>query len=84
MAKTPLWRFLVFLVLLALTLLGCGVTPQELRQEIQDESRGARENMARGEKTYEKREYLGITSKDSDNWNSTDWSMWMDTHGGGR
>lgn len=82
MAHNPLWKFLGFLLLLVLTLPGCGVSTQELRQEIRDESRGTIEQMTRGEKSYEKREYLGLTSKDSENWNSTDWSLWMDMHGG--
>lgn len=81
MVHNSLWKLLDFLLLLALTLPDCGVTTQELRQEIQDENRGTLEKMSRGETTYEKREYLGLTSKDSENWNSTDWSLWMDAHG---
>ncbi len=76
------WIF-PFLLILALSLLGCGVTSQDLRQEIQDESRGNREQMEQAEKSYESHKYLGYTSDNSDNWNSTDWSMWMDTHGAG-
>ena len=70
-------------LLLALSLPSCAVTSQDLRQEIQDESRGTRERMEQAEKSYKNREYLGFTSKDSENWNSTDWSLWMDTHGAG-
>ena len=77
------WIF-PLLLLLALALTGCAVTSQDIRQEIQDESRGTRERMEQAEKYYEKREYLGLTSDKSENWNSTDWSLWMDTHGGGR
>ncbi len=83
MPHNLLAKFLGFL-LLALSLSGCTVTSQDLRQEIQDERRGARETMEKAEKSYEKREYLGLTSDKSENWNSTDWSLWMDTHGGGR
>ena len=82
MAQSILWKFLGFFMLPALALLGCAVTGQDIRQEFQDESRGTREKMEQAEKSYEKREYLGLTSRDSDKWNSTDWSMWMDTHGG--
>lgn len=71
-------KFLGFLLLLVLALLGCGVTTQDLKQEIQDERRGTLE---RGEKSFEKREYLGLTSKDSEKWDSTDWSLWMDIQG---
>ena len=78
------WIFLFFLLLLALSLPGCAVTGQDLRQEIQDESRGTRERMEQAEKSYESRKYFGLTSDKSEEWNSTDWSLWMDTHGGGR
>ncbi len=75
-------KFLGFL-LLALSLSGCAVTSQDIRQEIQDESRGTREKMEQAEKSYESRRYFGLTSDKSEEWNSTDWSLWMDTHGGG-
>ncbi len=84
MAPSTLWKLLGFLLLLALSLLGCAVTGQDIRQELQDDIRGTKEKMARGEETYEKRKYFGLTSEDSEKWNSTDWSLWMDTHGGGR
>ena len=76
------WIF-PFLLLLALPLSGCAVTGQDLRQEIQDESRGTRERMEQAEKSYESRRYFGLTSDKSEEWNSTDWTLWMDTHGGG-
>ena len=82
MTHNPLCKFLGFLLLLGFTLPGCGVTTQELRQELEDERRGNLEKMKESEKTYQNREYLGLTAKDSENWNSTDWSLWMDTHGG--
>ena len=75
---------LLFFLLIALSLSGCAVTGQDLRQEIQDESRGTREKMEQAEKSYEGRRYFGLTSDNSEEWNSTDWSLWMDNHGGGR
>ena len=83
MPRNMLCKFLGFL-LLALSLSGCAVNSQDLRQEIQGESRGTRKTMEQAEKSYEKREYLGLTSDKSEEWNSTDWSLWVDTHGGGR
>ena len=82
MGHNLLREFFALLLLLGFTLPGCGVTTQDLRQELQDESRGNREKIEQAQKTYKSREYLGLTSKDSQNWNSTDWSLWMDTHGG--
>jgi hypothetical protein len=82
MPHNLLCKFLCFL-LLALPLTGCAVTSQDLRQEIQDERRGTREKMEQAEKSYESRRYLGLTSDKSEEWNSTDWTLWMDTHGGG-
>lgn len=64
-----LWQFPGFLLPLAFASPGCRVTTQELRRDIQDERRGAMENMAPCEKTYESREYLGVTSKDQKDWN---------------
>jgi hypothetical protein len=84
MLPTFFWKFLSLTLLLTLSLFGCGITTQDLKQEIQDDIRGTREKMSQGEKTYESNKYLGLTSTDSDKWNSTDWTMWMDTHGGGR
>ena len=81
MAYNPLWKLLGSLLLLALTLPGCGVTGQDIRQELQDERRGT---MERGEKSSENHKYQGLTYRDSENWNSTDWSLWMDEQGGGR
>ncbi len=78
------WKLLGVTLVLVLTLPGCGVTAQDLKQELQDDRRSTEKAMAQGEKTYEKNEYLGLTSDNSENWNSTDWSLWMDTHGGGR
>ncbi len=76
-------KFLGFL-LLVLSLSGCAGTGQDLRQELRDENSGIREKMAQAEKSYESRKYIGLTSEDSSKWNPTDWSMWMDAHGGGR
>ena len=84
MGHNPLWRYLGVSVLLILSLLGCAGTMQDVRQEIQDDRRAAKQKMAQTEKAYEKNEYLGFTSKDSEKWNATDWSMWMDANGGGR
>ena len=83
MAPNFCWKFLG-LLLLALPLPGCALTGQDLRQEIQDESRGTGQRMEQAEKSYESRRYLGLTSDKSEEWNATDWSLWMDTHGGGR
>jgi hypothetical protein len=77
------WIFLFFL-LLALSLLGCAGMGQDIKQEIRDESREAKQRMAEAEKSYESRRYLGLTSDKSEEWNSTDWSLWMDSQGGGR
>ena len=82
MPHNLLGKFLGFL-LLALSLPGCALTGQDLRQEIQDERRGTRERMEQAEKSYESRRYFGLTSDKSEEWNSTDWTLWMDTHGGG-
>jgi hypothetical protein len=76
------WIFLFFLLLLALSPLGCAGLTQDISQEIKQDKLEARQEMEQREKAYEKREYFGLTSKDSDKWNSTDWSLWMDTHGG--
>ena len=83
MSPNFFWKSMGFLLLAAL-LWGCGVTSQDLRQEAQDDLRGTREKLSQAEKSYEKNEYLGLTSKDPNNWNSTDWSLWMDLQGGGR
>ncbi len=77
-------KFLGLILLATLVLPGCGVTTQDLRQEIQDTRAGTMEKMAEAEKSYEGRRYFGFTSEKSEEWNSTDWGMWMDTHGGGR
>ncbi len=82
MAHNSLWKFLGFLLMLALGLTGCAGFNQDISQEIKQDRSEARQKMAQAEKSYEKREYLGLTSKDSEKWNSTDWSLWMDTHGG--
>ena len=68
--------------MLALGLTGCARFNQDISQEIKQDRLEARQKMEQAEKSYEKREYLGLTSKDSEKWNSTDWSLWMDTHGG--
>ena len=77
------WKFLGFL-LLAVLLWGCGVSSQDLRQEAQDDRRGIREKMSQAENSYEKNEYYGLSSQDPNNWNPTDWQLWMDSQGGGR
>jgi hypothetical protein len=81
MSPNCFWKFLGFL-LLAVLLWGCGVSSQDLRQEAQDDLRGTREKMSQAEKIYEKNESYGLNPKDSDNWNSTDWSIWVDSQGG--
>jgi len=83
MPHNLLGKFLSFL-LLALPLLGCAGGLQDIKQEIRDESRAAKQSLAQTEQTYESRRYFGFTSDKSEEWNSTDWSLWMDTHGGGR
>lgn len=77
-------KFLGLILLLALGLTGCAGLSQDIQQEIRDDSREARQKMAERQESYKQNEYYGFTSKDSDKWNSTDWSLWMDTHGGGR
>ncbi len=82
MTHNPCRKLPGLLLLLALAWPGCGLSNQELRNELQDDRRSAMENLARGEKSYEQREYFGLTSRDSEHWNSTDWSLWMDSQGG--
>jgi outer membrane biogenesis lipoprotein LolB len=77
------WKFPVSLLLTALLLGGCGVTSQDLKQEYQDDVRGTREKWDRLEKSYESHQYFGYSSPDANQWNTTDWTLWMDTHGGG-
>jgi hypothetical protein len=81
MAPNCFWKFLGFLLFTAL-LGGCGVTSQDLRQEVQDDLRGTREKMSQTEKIYEKNESYGLNPKDANNWNPTDWSIWVDSQGG--
>jgi hypothetical protein len=83
MPHNLLGKILGFL-LLALSLLGCAGISQDISQEIKDDRRAAREKMAEAEKSYESRRYFGLTSDKSEEWNSTDWTLWMDMHGGGR
>ncbi len=84
MACNPLWKSLGVIPLMAAALLGCAGGLQDIRQEINDDRRTARQTIAQREAFYEKHEYLGFSSDQSEQWNSTDWSLWMDTHGGGR
>ncbi|HEY9073323.1 MAG TPA: hypothetical protein VIN67_04240 [Desulfobaccales bacterium] len=77
------WKFLGFF-LLAVLLWGCGVSSQDLRQEVRDDRRGVREKMSQTEKSYEKNEYYGLSSQDPNHWNPTDWQSLMDSQGGGR
>lgn len=83
MTHSRLGKFLGFLVL-ALPLLGCAGITQDIQQEIKDNRREMEQRIGQAEKTYESRRYLGLTSEKSEEWNSTDWTLWMDTHGGGR
>ncbi len=77
------WKFPGFLCLAALLLGGCGVTGPDLRQEVQDDMRGTREQISRMEKGYERNEYFGYSSPDPSQWNTTDRTLWMELHGGG-
>ncbi len=79
-----LWKFLGVAPLLVLTLLGCAGSMANLKQEISDDRRTIRQNVAEREYYYEKRQYLGFSSDKPEDWNSTDWSLWVDTQGGGR
>lgn len=79
-----LWKSLGVILLLTGSLLGCAGSMQDISQEIYDDRRGAKQKLAEIDKAYEQQEYFGLSSKDSEKWNSTDWSMWMDAHGGGR
>jgi len=83
MAHNPLEKFLGF-ILLTLLLMGCSGMAQDIKQEIKDDRREAKEKMEQAEKSYEQHKYFGLSSTDSDKWNSTDWTLWMDAHGGGR
>lgn len=74
-----LWKFAVLILPLALALPGCAGMSQEIREDRRD----LRRTMEQGESSYEKREYFGFPDNKED-WNATDWSLWMDTHGGGR
>lgn len=84
MVQNPLWKFLVLLLPLACGLTGCAGLSQDISQEIKQDKLEAKQQLEQAEKTYKKNEYLGLTSEDSEKWNSTDWSLWMDTQGGGR
>ena len=81
MSPNCFWKFLGCLLFTAL-LWGCGVSSQDLRQEARDDLRGTREKMSQAEKSYENNEYYGFSSQDPNNWNSTDWQLWMDSQGG--
>lgn len=72
-----------WLVALVLLLMGCAGLAQDVKQEIRDDVREAQQKMAEQEKSYKQNEYLRYTSDNSDNWNGTDWSLWMDSQGGG-
>jgi outer membrane biogenesis lipoprotein LolB len=76
------WKFPLFLLLAAL-LGGCGVTGSDLRQEAQDDLRGTKEKWSRMEKSYESHQYFGYSSQNPDEWNTTDWTLYMDSQGGG-
>lgn len=84
MAYNPLWKFLALLLLAALGLMGCAGLSQDISQEIKQDRLEARQKMAEAEKNYESHKNFGYSSENSDNWNATDWSLWMDMHGGGR
>jgi hypothetical protein len=79
MTLSHLWKIPVSILLLALLLPGCAGMTQEIREDRRDVWR----TMEQGESSYEKREYFGLPAKQED-WNATDWSLWMDSHGGGR
>ena len=81
LAPNQLWKFPACL-LLTLGLAGCAGLNQDISQEIRQDRLEARQKMAQNEKSYEKREYEGLTSRDSSSWNGTDWTLWMDAHGG--
>jgi hypothetical protein len=83
MTGGALGKFVLGILLLTLPLLACAGISQDISQEIKDDRREAREQMAEAEKNYESHQYFGLTSEKSDQWNATDWSLWMDTHGGG-
>lgn len=76
-------KFPGLILLAALFLGGCGVTSQDLKQEFQDQMAGNRERAARLEKSYESHKYFGYSSPNTDQWNTTDWTLWMDRQGGG-
>jgi hypothetical protein len=77
------WKFPSFVFLAGLFLAGCGVTGQDLRQEVQDQMAGNRARMSRLEKSYESHEYFGYSSQNPDEWNTTDLTLWADTQGAG-
>ncbi len=79
MTFSLLGKISVVILPLALALPGCAGMTQEIGEDRQD----IRRTLEQGEASYEKREYFGYPDK-QENWNATDWSLWMDTHGGGR
>jgi Tfp pilus assembly protein PilP len=84
MPPSSFWKFPGFILLSVLLLGGCGVTNQDLRQEVHDDMRGTKERISRMDKSYESHKYFGYSSQDPDQWNTTDWTLYMDSQGGGR
>jgi hypothetical protein len=84
MSRNSFGKFFAVSLFLALALTGCAGLSQDISQEIKDDRREAREAMATADKNYKSHEYFSQISENSDRWNNTDWSLWMDTHGGGR
>jgi hypothetical protein len=62
------WQLLIFAVGFAMAFGGCAEMPYGIE--------GA-------EHRYEKHQYLGLSSENPQNWNATDWSLWMNSQGGG-
>ncbi len=84
MVKKLAGKFWGLPLILAVGLTGCAGGGQEIRQEIAQDRLDIRRQIEQQNAAYQKREDIGFSSSDSNNWNSTDWSMWMDTRGGGR
>ncbi len=79
MNPVHLWKISLLILPLALALAGCAGMSQEIAEDRRDVRRAPEQR----ESYYEKHEYFGLPAQERD-WNSTDWSLWMDTHGGGR
>ncbi len=77
------WKLSGLLLSLAFALLSCAGLGTDIGQEIKQDRLEARQKMEQAEASYHHRASFGLTSEDPDHWNSTDWTLWMDSQGGG-